>query len=695
MTATGGGRFHGTIPGQPAETVVHFYVEGTDGRSEVSRYPARGPDARALYKVDDGQADLERLHNLRIVMTPADTDLLHLVTNVMSNEFLGATAIYDEKRAFYDVGVRLRGSERGRANASRVGFTIRFHPDDRFRGIHRTVSIDRSGGRHWGRAFGQDEILVWHIVNHAGGIPGMYDDIVRVIAPRRAHTSSALLMMAKFNDLFLESQFENGAEGMLYTYELIYYPTSSSGGVEGLKLPQPDSVIGQDIRDLGDDKESYRWFFLIENNRDRDDYARLMEFCKAFAAPLPELEARVQEVMDVEEWMRTFAMYALCGIGDTYAQGLEHNNKHYVRPRDNKVLVFPYDMDFAFTRSSSSGLWGDRNLARIITRPAFTRMYFRHLQDILDSTFDPAYLDPWVKHYGDLCGQNFGSLATYIRQRSQYVRQRVSANIPFEITTADGADFSVDEEQTVIEGSAPFRIVDDIRLNGKPAGHEWHRSTRWRVTVPLASGPNDLEFAGYDADGNEVGRDRVRVTSTVDYHPPAVFMVTPAEGPRAGGTEVTLFGENFAPQARVRFGSHEAPQVTVLSPVQLTTLSPPGAGQVTITVENPDGLSGTAPVPFTYLGPDSRFRRGDTTADGRINVADAVTVLLYLFASGAMPCRDAADVNDDGAVAVDDAVHLLTYLFLQGDQPAAPFVGCGADETPDDLDCVSHAACDG
>jgi len=34
-------------------------------------------------------------------------------TNVMSNDLLPCTVVYDEKRAYYDVGVHLRGSQRG------------------------------------------------------------------------------------------------------------------------------------------------------------------------------------------------------------------------------------------------------------------------------------------------------------------------------------------------------------------------------------------------------------------------------------------------------------------------------------------------------------------------------------------------------------------------------------------------------
>ena len=81
-----------------------------------------------MYEVDDGRAELGRLHNVRIVMTPADTNFMYTNINRMSNHRLGATVIYDESEIFYDVGVRLKGSAFGRNNDSVAGLSMQFHP---------------------------------------------------------------------------------------------------------------------------------------------------------------------------------------------------------------------------------------------------------------------------------------------------------------------------------------------------------------------------------------------------------------------------------------------------------------------------------------------------------------------------------------------------------------------------------------
>lgn len=72
------------------------------------------------------------------------------------------------------------------------------------------------------------------------------------------------------------------------------------------------------------------------------------------------------------------------------------------------------------------------------------------------------------------------------------------------------------------------------------------------------------------------------------------------------------------------------------------------------------------------------FRRGDTNADGELNLSDAVFLLNGLFLGGAQPrCRAASDVNGDAAVNLSDAVSVLNHLFLGGPGPVAPFPECG------------------
>ena len=51
-------QFTAAIAGQPAASIVQFYIEGTDSLGATAAFPAGGPNSRALYVVQDNQAML-------------------------------------------------------------------------------------------------------------------------------------------------------------------------------------------------------------------------------------------------------------------------------------------------------------------------------------------------------------------------------------------------------------------------------------------------------------------------------------------------------------------------------------------------------------------------------------------------------------------------------------------------------------
>ena len=88
------------------------------------------------------------------------------------------------------------------------------------------------------------------------------------------------------------------------------------------------------------------------------------------------------------------------------------------------------------------------------------------------------------------------------------------------------------------------------------------------------------------------------------------------------------------------------------------------------------------------------FMRGDSNADGDLNIADAIRTLGFLFGGDAIPsCMKAADANDDGDVNIADAIKTLGHLFGGEGALPDPFGACGPDPTADELTCVSFPPC--
>ncbi|RYD32627.1 MAG: hypothetical protein EOP86_15265, partial [Verrucomicrobiaceae bacterium] len=223
MTAGSGGQYSAVIPGKPLSAKVQFYVRAVDGQGAESFFPAAGPDSRAIIPWNDNASNYSlstggKPHNLRVVMTAADQTFIHTNVNQMSNEKLPCTFIYDDQEVYYDASVRLKSSEHGRSSDLRVGYIVDFGRDQPFLGTHTTVAIDRSGGV----AQNQYEILIKAVMNAAGGIYTTEDDIVRIIGTKTNFTGAAIFSKSRFDSEYLDGQWENGADGTVFKYELIY-----------------------------------------------------------------------------------------------------------------------------------------------------------------------------------------------------------------------------------------------------------------------------------------------------------------------------------------------------------------------------------------------------------------------------------------------------------------------------------------
>ena len=522
MTNQGAGRFTATVPGQAAGAKVQFYVQAADGLGALGFAPPLGANSRAMIPWDDGQARLTlngvQPNNVRIVMTAADTTTLHTVTNVMSNDRLPCTVVWNERDIYYDCGIHLHGSERGRNQPLRVSFNVRFPSTNLLLGAVDSVVIDRSGA---GNQSSEKEILIKRAITHAGGLPGSEDDLCRVIAPQTAQTGPAIFGRQRIvTGEYLSSAYANGSDGSLFKYELIYYPTTVNGSTrvppENLKYPEPDGVAGVGFVSQGADKEAYRWHWLIANREDADDYSGLITFLTAFQRTADaQYFTDTNAMMDVNEWLRGFAMETLFGIGDNYATGSQHNFYTYRRPSDGRWIFFPYDMDFSFNQGSSSSMFQNGDLNKLVTNAGNLRTYWSHVYDICQTTFSSTYMLPWAQHYNAFVGEDLTQHMAYIDTRRAYALSQLGTAIPsvaFAITTPNG---SAAGPTVTISGNAWVDVVQ-MRLAGSavPLTATWTSTSAWQTSVTIAPGPNTITINAFNSLGVQIGTGTVTITGT-------------------------------------------------------------------------------------------------------------------------------------------------------------------------------------
>lgn len=174
-----------------------------------------------------------------------------------------------------------------------------------------------------------------------------------------------------------------------------------------------------DLEDRGTEKEPYRWGFQIRSARGRDDYSQLVALNQALDLNGPALKNALDELTDVDQWMRTFAMMSLNGTDDIYSRIWEHNFRYFVRPTDQKIIVLQWDLDRSFNLGVSSAITPTRNnMVILFSIPRYRLLFDGHLEDLAATTFNSNYTNSLASHLGAVTGDNMSPESLYVSSRA-------------------------------------------------------------------------------------------------------------------------------------------------------------------------------------------------------------------------------------------------------------------------------------
>jgi hypothetical protein len=166
-----------------------------------------------------------------------------------------------------------------------------------------------------------------------------------------------------------------------------------------------------------------------------------------------------------------------------------------------------------------------------------------------------------------------------------------------------------------------------------------------------------------------------------------------------GGNPVTSSGAMLGMQApgnsafRLYFSGQEIADSGYPGPYVLSDLSILDGNRGLLLCERRSDVLTTSPYTLTQFGASTepRFIRGDSNADGRVDMSDTVALLWSMFSGGPnLPCLDAADSNADLVIDLSDAVAILEVLFQTRSSLPAPFPACGSVPA---LRCEDSSAC--
>ena len=555
---SGDGVFTGRIPGQSTMGAMFgFSIEATDtgSPSMMSRFPT----ARAMYPLDPEQRFcLVRwgepepggtLGGYHIWMTKATFDKWSDTSGRVEfhNGNLDTTVAYGVQpgveRAIYNVGAHFAGSAFhsvifNNPTGNDCGYVCDIPPDDRFLG---SISVGFEQDASSGHVV-PEQVAYW--MQSQFGIPSTHrryanlfvNGVLRSLVKEDAQQP---------NSDHIESWFPNDPNGDLYRLEVWWndFFFADITGAGGFPIGVGGSPINGDSSFLllhatlekfppsGDadnrNKARYRWNWLKRAIRgSADDFGSLFTLIEALHTRGSNVYgAQIDQVIDIDEWTRAFALTRILDNGDQYSFGNGHNMFAY-KPTMGKWCMIPVDQDDVFVCHSGPNCerkpifepYVDPVLSKFIHNPLVERAYWRAMDDavkgfLLSSRVNSIFDDKVSALRGN--GVDPGSVdafKSFIVARRHSLQTNIAnifTNYPFGITRVAGGavqnPVNTADNPVVVEGSGPL-AVKTINVNNLAYPITWLSITNWRVAVPLtAIGLSALNFKAFSAQGGPVG----------------------------------------------------------------------------------------------------------------------------------------------------------------------------------------------
>ncbi|MBI4602951.1 MAG: lamin tail domain-containing protein [Planctomycetes bacterium] len=365
--AAGDALYGATLPSRAAGTVVEFFVEAEDADGQVRLVPPEAPGMCNLYLVDDPPADLG-VPAYRIVMTPADRTTLQ-TRDVYSNDLLNGTFIAGNS-VIYRVGIRYRG-ESSRLVTPK-SYRVQLTDDEELEGIKNlNLNGNRAQHQHVGMQFFR-----------GADVPASLTRPVRLLFGTDAEVTYT--RMEEVDEQFLRR----------------YY--SSPQGEDGGNLYRGIDNGNLDYR--GTSPGSYRPNYKKETNEEADDWSDLIRLCDVLTnTPDADLPAVLPGIIDVEEWVRFFAVHTLIS---TQEGGIYRDRGDdyflYRRPSNGLWVLVPWDIDDSFSNPTERLFRPTLfQIRRILQHPEWTASYYAELARLSTTHFSQARMQ---ERFGLLTG---------------------------------------------------------------------------------------------------------------------------------------------------------------------------------------------------------------------------------------------------------------------------------------------------
>lgn len=499
-----GDRIYGaTLPPQPNDTIIEFYLRAKDPQGNARFWPAPTQpnglqNANLLYQVDDsvytGSQPLYRL-----IMTEAEHRDLETIGGLlwyltsdarMNGTFISSEAGRTQLR--YNVDIRMRGST---SRAHKPGNRrIHFQDDDLWRG-RRMINLNTKN------PYAQD---LGSALFRKAGVPAAN---VRGVQVRENNIQKAGPNAPQFGSYaeveVLNSQFAEN-----------HFPLDPKGN-----LYRADGELNY----LGEDQNLYRGqgFYHKMSNISEADWSDVVELTQVLTTtPDESFTQEVNRVVNVREWMRYLAVDTLISDQETnIATGGKGDYALHRGIEDPRFLMVPYDLDSvmgSFGGITTSILRATNNAAinRLLKWPEFASIYYEELRRLSDTVFAPEQINPLIAQVLEsyVTPASIRDIQNFAAARRAFVLSQIPSEFTVSPQLPSASGYQVEiEPQTSLTGTADAARTRKVLVNGLEAS--WNvLEGQWSIqSVPLLPGINSVLIQAIAADGREIQQKRIDI----------------------------------------------------------------------------------------------------------------------------------------------------------------------------------------
>ncbi|MBK8002103.1 MAG: lamin tail domain-containing protein [Verrucomicrobia bacterium] len=537
----GDGVYSATIPGQAGGVLVPFYVQATDAATSPATvsFPkgASATTFECLVRFGDPVIS-SGFGTYRQWMTD-----YHFQTYnnrpALSNERVPLTFVYGNFRAIHFAAVKWAGSpyHQFSGNPNTTGhYSIDIPSDDLFLGTDNLNKVHAPGNGPFDDALIQREQTAYWFARQLG-LPWNYRRAVNFyFNGLRAGGANQLMEDTETpGNSVVESRFSDDPDGNLYKLQPWFEVDDGNGRSLGFAnarwctLSKFTTVSnGVTIHKLA----AYRNNFLARAVKgSANDYSDVFALVDAAETPAgPAHAANMDGIVDVEQWMRTFAVHHSVGDWDHFGSQNSQNMCGY-KPTNGKWQLMIWDMNIVL---GNSGSWaagqnlfvssgGGANMTKLYDNPKFRRMYLRALKELCNGAFLPANLDPVLDSKFaayQASGVNATaptSIKTFVSTARSSILGTVAAEeaAVFRITSTN--NITTTNNLVTITGEAPVQ-VRTIWVNGIEYPVTWSNVKTFVVQVVVSEPTSNLRIEPISMPGTPIPG--LQTNITVNYTGP-------------------------------------------------------------------------------------------------------------------------------------------------------------------------------